>query len=108
MTDESLDIVTSSQDEFGGMSPKSQLPACDHYREDDSIFRLVPPCFCRALASRSRMWRLPQHFRDIPRRPDVEDIHAEQLQPGITILSDGGIVYLKEGKGFPVENPHRM
>jgi hypothetical protein len=39
---------------------------------------------------------------------DIENTHAQELVTGITILLNGGIIYVKKSKGFPVENPHWM
>src|SRR5713226_6134291 len=41
---------------------KSQLPACDHNREDSSVLRSVAPLLCCTLALRSGSARLSEQF----------------------------------------------
>jgi hypothetical protein len=57
---------------------------------------------------RSRIERLPEQFRYVRLKTDLESRHIQELLPGIAILLDGGIVDIKEGVAYSVGNPHGM
>jgi hypothetical protein len=99
----------TGKDEFGMAAMKSQIPACDRSREDGSVLSLVAPLLCCAWASQSRIERLSEQLWYVRGRTDVENRHAQELLPGIAILLlYCGIIDVKEGLGYPVENPHGL
>src|ERR1700681_3722695 len=87
---------------------KGQLPACDRNREDGPVLSLVAPLLCRAWALRSRIERLPEQFGYVDCGTDLESRQLQELLPGITIVLHRGIIDVKEGVGYPVDDPHGM
>ena len=102
-------VFSSSQDQPGGTPEASQLPACDRYRKDDSVLRLMMPLLRCILGSlQERVSRPLQQLRYVRGRANVQDCHAEEPLPGIAILPNGGIVDVNKRQGLPVVNPHGM
>ena len=87
-----LAFTASGKDKFGRASAKSKYPTRDHYGNKGPLLSSVAPRFCCACPSWSWSWCLSEQLRYAFRRANV----------------DCGIVYVKEGKGFTVENPHGM
>jgi hypothetical protein len=56
---------------------------------------------------RSRIERLPEQFWYFRLGTDFESRHVQELLPGIAILH-GGIIDVKEGVAYSVDNPHGM
>lgn len=101
-----LSLFPSRQHQFSQAPAKGQLPAGDGHGKDGPAFRLVTPPLRGALAFRAWNGCLPKQFGHVLGRAYLADRHAEELVARVAILPDGGIVDVKEGQGFPVENPH--
>jgi len=52
------------------------------------------------------MWRLAQQLWQVLNRTDVAQRHVQELLARIAIVLNCGIVHVKKGKRFPVEDPH--
>lgn len=69
---------------------------------------LVAPLFFCVWASRSRIERLPGQFWYVRLGTDLESRHVQELLPGVAILLHDGMIDVKEGVAYAVDNPHGM